>query len=109
MPEVVIDDYGSVHDWHREASHKKYWDQLVCDNDHVVRIVTDPNPMAIHNIYSTTAMPVAFRWLLVGLMVANLVVICAWNYFVVNRVRIGRKGVDSTREDAPLTEGQPKV
>jgi hypothetical protein len=27
--EVVIDDYGSVRDWLREASNKKYWEQLV--------------------------------------------------------------------------------
>ena len=77
-----------------------------CDNAHVVRFVTDPDPKGIYNIYSTTVMPVAFRWLLVGLMVANLVVICAWNYFLVNKVRIGRKGVENTNEDTPLTEGQ---
>ena len=63
-----------------------------CDNDHAVRIVTDPIPMAINNIFSTTVMPVAFRWLLVVLMVANLVIICVWNFFIVNKVRIERKG-----------------
>jgi hypothetical protein len=29
VPKVVIDDYGSVRDWHREASHEHYWEQLV--------------------------------------------------------------------------------
>ena len=29
IPEVVIDDYGSVRDWFREASHEQYWEQLV--------------------------------------------------------------------------------
>jgi hypothetical protein len=30
-------------------------------------------------------MPVGFRWLLVGLMVSNLILNCAWDYFIVNR------------------------
>ena len=29
-------------------------------------------------------MPMSFRSLLVGLMVINLIAICAWDYFVVN-------------------------
>ncbi len=29
IPEVVIDDYGSLKDWHREASHESYWTALV--------------------------------------------------------------------------------
>ena len=28
-PKIVIDDYGSVKDWFREASHELYWTQLV--------------------------------------------------------------------------------
>jgi hypothetical protein len=28
-PEVLIDDYGSVKDWHREAMHEQYWTQLI--------------------------------------------------------------------------------
>jgi hypothetical protein len=69
-----------------------------CDNDHVVRAVTDPSPSAINNVFSTTEMPAAFRGLLVGLMVANLIVICAWNYFVVNGVMgrvMGRVVIDA--------------
>jgi hypothetical protein len=41
-------------------------------------------------------------------MLANLAGICAWNFFVVSEVRIGRKGVENTKEDSPLTEGQLK-
>ena len=69
-----------------------------CDNDHAVRFVTDPNPMAIFNIYSTTVMPVAFRLFLFGLMVVNLVVICAWNFFVVNKVRIEKQETKNARD-----------
>jgi len=29
VPEVVIDDYGSVKDWFKEASHESYWTALV--------------------------------------------------------------------------------
>ena len=29
VPEVIIDDYGSIRDWHREASNKEYWEQLI--------------------------------------------------------------------------------
>jgi hypothetical protein len=77
------------------ASHFSCIWRVNCDNDHAVRIVTNPDPMAINNIYSTTVMPMAFRLLLVGLMVANLVVICAWNYFIVNKVRMRRNGVEN--------------
>jgi magnesium-transporting ATPase (P-type) len=76
-----------------------------CDNNHAVRTVTSfSSPPAISNIYSTTVMPVAFRWLLVGLMVANLVIICVWNFFIVNTVRMGRKGAENAREDVPSAE-----
>ena len=59
--------------------------RLNCDNDHVVRSVTSSEPEPISNIYNTTVMPVGFRWLLVGLMVSNLILNCAWDYFIVNR------------------------
>jgi hypothetical protein len=29
VPEVVIDDYGSVKDWFKEASHETYWTTLI--------------------------------------------------------------------------------
>ena len=29
IPEVVIDDYGSVKDWYKEATHEPYWTALV--------------------------------------------------------------------------------
>ena len=29
IPKVVIDDYGSVKDWFKEASHESYWTALV--------------------------------------------------------------------------------
>ena len=57
--------------------------RLNCDNDHVVRsVTTEPSP--IHNNFNTTVMPLGFRGVLVTLMIINLIVICAWDYFVVN-------------------------
>ncbi len=29
IPEVVIDDYGSIRDWFCEASHEQYWKQFI--------------------------------------------------------------------------------
>ena len=58
--------------------------RLNCDNEHADRFVTIPYPVPIHNIYNTTVMPVEFRGKLVALMVVNLILNCAWDYFVVN-------------------------
>ncbi|KAL3775476.1 hypothetical protein ACHAW5_005527 [Stephanodiscus triporus] len=63
-----------------------------CDNDHAVRSVTSSKPEPINNVYSTTVMPAEFRWLLVGLMVANLILNCAWDYYVVNKAICRRDG-----------------
>ncbi len=63
-----------------------------CDNDHSVPTIISPSPPPISNIYSTTEMPVEFRVFLVVLMVANLIIICVWNYFIVNRVHMKSKG-----------------
>jgi hypothetical protein len=64
-----------------------------CDNEDVVRGFTITEPMAIQNPWNTTIMPVDFRRGLVGLMVANLLTTCGWDYFVVNGIRhyLGRK------------------
>jgi hypothetical protein len=75
-----------------------------CDNDTAVRSVTSPDPISINNVYATTVMPMEFRGLLVGLMVANLVVICAWNYFIGNRVRMESKGDSNKKEHVVSTE-----
>ena len=58
--------------------------RLNCDNDNVVRFVTVPYPVPIHNIFNTTVMPMEFRVKLVILMMANLILNCSWDYFVVN-------------------------
>jgi hypothetical protein len=31
-------------------------------------------------------MPVSFRWILVAIMAANLITLCAWQYFFVNGI-----------------------
>ncbi len=77
-----------------------------CENDNAVGFVTSPDPTAINNVYATTVMPMEFRGLLVGLMVANLVVICVWNYFIVNRVCMGIKGDSDKKVNVVLTEVQ---
>jgi hypothetical protein len=71
-----------------------------CNNDHAVRFVTSTDPRAIFNIYATTEMPMGFRGFLVGLMVANLVVICAWNYFIVNNFFMESDVDHDTKENA---------
>ena len=58
--------------------------RLNCNNENAVRFVTIPFPVPIHNIYNTTVMPMEFRVKLVALMVANLILNCSWDYFVVN-------------------------
>lgn len=58
--------------------------RLNCDNNNVVRFVTEPHPVSIHNIFNTTVMPIEFRGKLVVLMIANLILNCSWDYFVVN-------------------------
>jgi len=77
-----------------------------CENDNAVRFVSSQDPQAINNVYATTVMPMEFRGLLVGLMVANLVVICVWNYFLVNRVCMGIQGDSDKTENVVLTEVQ---
>lgn len=40
-----------------------------------------------HSIAVTsTLMPLSFRGILVALMIANLILVCVWDYFVVNRM-----------------------
>jgi cation-transporting ATPase 13A3/4/5 len=56
-----------------------------CDLEHAVRYVTNPEPQPMNNNFATTVMPVEFRGLLFVLCVANLIVICIYNYFIVNR------------------------
>ena len=43
VPEVVIDDFGSVKDWYKEATHKTYWTALIrCLLDKQAPIPTRP-------------------------------------------------------------------
>jgi cation-transporting ATPase 13A3/4/5 len=83
-------------------SHSKFsciW-RLNCDNDHAVRQITFPEPQPIQNDFNTTVMPMSFRAILVALMIANLICVCVWDYFVVNMAipmlgkKIGRKRVE---------------
>jgi len=62
--------------------------RLNCDNDHAVRFVTGTEPEAIYNPWNTTVMPMGFRWILFVLMVVNLILVCAWDYFVVNKYTV---------------------
>jgi hypothetical protein len=44
VPEVTIDDYGSLKNWIQEASHEQYWDQLAaCLIDRQAEIPTRPD------------------------------------------------------------------
>jgi hypothetical protein len=75
--------------------------RLNCDNDHAVRWVTSTSPEPIYNNWNTTVMPVGFRWILFVLMVVNLILVCAWDYWVVNSLlpKWGGKDKDSQRAD----------
>lgn len=91
--------------------------RLNCDNDHVVRWVTSTEPEPIYNNWNTTVMPVGFRWILFALMLANLFLVCAWDYWVVNSLlyKVGGKfnlsPRDSVRADyiPPQLESQSAV
>ena len=58
-----------------------------CENDNVLRSVTTMEAFPIQNPFNTTVMPLEFCRGLIGIMVANAVVICAWDYFAVNGTR----------------------
>ena len=77
--------------------------RLNCDDDHVVHLVTSTKPEAINNNFNTTVMPMGFRWTLVVLMMANLILVCAWDYFVVNRT------LPKVREQAGLPEDSQRA
>jgi len=56
IPEVVIDDYGSMKDWFKEASHETYWTALVrCLLDKQAPPPTRPDtvPPLLHNMTLT--------------------------------------------------------
>lgn len=63
-----------------------FW-RLNCDNEHVVNGVTNREKTPIQNRYNTTVMPQDFRIKLVAIMVANLVSIMLYEYFIVNGLR----------------------
>jgi cation-transporting ATPase 13A3/4/5 len=58
--------------------------RLNCTNENVVRSVTFSEPQPINNNFNTTLMPTSFRIALVILMIANLISVCGWEYFIVN-------------------------
>jgi cation-transporting ATPase 13A3/4/5 len=55
-----------------------------CSNNDVLPQVTTSGFLPIQNGFATTLMPMHFRIILVGLMVANLAAVCCWEYYVVN-------------------------
>jgi cation-transporting ATPase 13A3/4/5 len=77
--------------------------RLNCDNDHAVRFVTGTEPEAIYNPWNTTVMPMEFRWILFVLMVVNLILVCAWDYFVVNNATF----VTKVLRRLPVQPAQP--
>ena len=56
-----------------------------CVNDDVVtQIVSGVTP--IQNPYATTVMPAHFRWVIAGIMMANLIANMSYEYFFVNGI-----------------------
>ena len=70
-----------------------------CTNENIVHgIVTWDPKLPITNNFSTTVMPISFRWLLFVLIVVNTIAICVWNFYIVNRVHKKRIDiVDTTK------------
>ncbi|KAL7521821.1 hypothetical protein ACHAWX_006509 [Stephanocyclus meneghinianus] len=86
--------------------------RLNCTNDNATRFVVYPDPQPIFNNFNTTLMPTSFRGILVALMVGNLVLVCAWEYFVVNRLLpkvnnqvVGMKNSQQATEKFEFNEG----
>jgi len=65
--------------------------RLNCLNDDIpwtfmVKVLAEDEPYPINNPYNTTYMPIQFRWTLVGIVVANTIIIIAYEYFIANGV-----------------------
>lgn len=82
-----------------------------CVNDNVVRQVTSGGGdelVPIQNPYSSTVLPVEFRWVIASIMLANLIANIAWEYFFVNGIlkRIMKAShKKKTEETTMLVEG----
>eukprot|EP00457_Paulinella_chromatophora_P000588 gb/GEZN01000588.1/.p1 GENE.gb/GEZN01000588.1/~~gb/GEZN01000588.1/.p1 ORF type:complete len:1220 (+),score=191.62 gb/GEZN01000588.1/:86-3661(+) len=64
-------------------SHLSCLFRINCDNENVVPFVTTMGKVPIQNHWNTTVIPVSFRWTLVFIMIANTVVIMAWEKVVI--------------------------
>lgn len=58
-----------------------------CENENVVPGVTTRDLLAIQNPFNATLMPEKFRWNIAIIMAVNAVVVCAYEYFIVNGIR----------------------
>ncbi len=73
-----------------------------CDNINVVtQVIQGPAPIA--NSYATTVMPVEFRWVIAGIMMANLVGSMTYEYFFVNGI-LKRIILKARNKDSPDNE-----
>lgn len=63
-----------------------FW-RLNCENENVVNGVTAREKMPIQNPFNTTLMPESFRAKILVIMIANLISIVVYEYFIVNGLR----------------------
>ena len=64
-----------------------FW-RVNCGNENVVNSVTTREKVPIQNPYNTTVMPEDFRVKILFIMIANTIAIMAYEYFVVNGLRL---------------------
>jgi hypothetical protein len=81
-----------------------------CVNENVVRQVTSGGGdelVPLQTPYSSTVLPVKFRWVIASIMLANLISNMVWEYFFVNGIlkRILKGHKERTEETKKLVDG----
>jgi cation-transporting ATPase 13A3/4/5 len=63
-----------------------FW-RVNCDNDNISVSLIKGELIPIKNPFNTTVMPLEFRWILIFIMIANGILVMAWDFFAVNKTR----------------------
>jgi cation-transporting ATPase 13A3/4/5 len=63
-----------------------FW-RVNCVNDDVAVSLIKGEDIPIQNPFNTTVMPLEFRWSLIFIMIANGILVMAWDFFAVNKTR----------------------
>eukprot|EP00567_Pseudictyota_dubia_P008388 CAMPEP_0197440774 /NCGR_PEP_ID=MMETSP1175-20131217/7191_1 /TAXON_ID=1003142 /ORGANISM="Triceratium dubium, Strain CCMP147" /LENGTH=1386 /DNA_ID=CAMNT_0042970943 /DNA_START=120 /DNA_END=4280 /DNA_ORIENTATION=+ len=82
--------------------------RINCGNENVVRPVIGSEPYPINNNWNTTVMPYSFRWVMIGIMTANLFLNMAWEYYVVNGLQKKLTAKGRAKKDTRQGEHAPR-